>query len=171
MRYLENAPLTSYRGRSIIDTSHSIERGYEQRGVDPSIYPESFHFKREVIRVIKSGMDKILDNYKDYSSVYLIHSKGTGIGVTVNWRTQRDSKYDDGNNHAIIVSILPIKRKHYSKYPDDILLVVEDSIPRKRIKESLIEDTMDRVLTDFGFQAILWEGSVWDIDAAIILVD
>lgn len=171
MRYLENAPITNYRTRSIIDTAHSIERGYDQRGVDPDIYPEFFHFKKEVIRVVKDGIDKILDEYNDYSSVYLIHSKSTGIGVTVNWRTQRDSKYDDGNNHAIIVSILPIKDKHYTKYPDDILLMVEKSIPRKRLKEAQIDNTMDRVMTEFGFQAILWEGAVWDIDAAIIVVE
>lgn len=171
MRFIENKPITNYRGRSIVDTSHSIDRGYEQRGVDKSIYPEYFYFRREVIRVIKDGMNEILDNYDDYSSVYLIHSKSTGIGVTVNWRTHRDEKYDDGDNHAIIVSILPIKDKHYTKYPDDILLIVESSLSRGRLKESQIPFTMDRVKTEYGFDAILWEGSVWDIDAAIIVVD
>lgn len=171
-RIVENRPITTHKGRDIVDTNHSIERLFDGRGVDSYTYPTVADFKKEVVSVIQSAIDKILSVYSDYSEEYLIHSRSTGIGVVIDWRPHKDQKYDDGNNHAIIISVLPVKNKHFAKNPSDVLLMVEESIPKSRLQEAAQENTMDRyVLEDLGIKVTLWEGKVWDIDSIILIVD
>jgi len=167
----ENIPIETYRGRFIIDTSHSIQRWYDQRGVDTFIFPTVVNFRKEIQRVIKDGIDQILDDFSDYSNTYLIHSNSTGIGVVINWRPERKG---NETNHAIIVSILPIRNKHYPKYKDDTLLFVElatflnQDLKKKILRENLQEGEYSQLKTNWGFNVILFENNIWDIDAAIL---
>lgn len=124
---------------------------------------------------IKKGIDKIIKDYKDLTSNYVIHSNSTNIGVVIDWRKQSGLE-DDGQNPAIIVSVLPLSNKHFATHKDDTLLIVELAkafekiVGKKVLKENNIKDHYSRIPSNFGFDIILWEGQVYDIDAIVIEV-
>lgn len=171
----ENEPISRHKGRLIINSNHAIERGHEQRDVDTEKWP--YHlFEKEIIRIIKQGIDKIFNVYDDSSSVYLIHSRSTHFGVVVNWRQQNNPQYDDGRNHSIIVTVLPPRKNHYTKNSSDILLTVEviKDIERyygkKTLNEKARQQEYNRFMTDYGFTAHVFEGEITNIDAPILFV-
>lgn len=108
---------TGIRDRKIIDTSHAVER-YQQR------FDSNPQALEEILDAIRKGMRVILLKHRDNYGSYVIHSKSTQVGVVIEWR--KDNKNpNDYNKHAIIVSILPRKPKHFSNNPSDIMLIVE----------------------------------------------
>lgn len=117
-------PFDTHRNRYLIDTHHSIDRTYDGRGVDKQVYPTVNSFKKDCNVVIKRGIDKILDEHNDRTGTYLIHSNSTHIGIVINWRQDREN-WRDSRNHAIIVSVLPVRRTHYSNNPEDIMIFTE----------------------------------------------
>jgi len=128
MRYIkleEGIYKTRHSDRIIIDTDHAIDRFMDKKRFDNA---GSYEFKKELIWTINNGIDKILTDYKDKKSNYLIHSKRTGIGVVIDWRQDYDRLMND-LNQAIVVSPLGKKfngEKFYTTEPDDIYLIVEN---------------------------------------------
>lgn len=109
-----------YQDRKIIDTSHSVERFLSNQRFKEA---GSKELLQEILETIRKGIKLILTKYKDKSNIYLIHSKSTKLGIVIEWR---HDKYSSNNiNHAIIVTILPKKEKHYTANPNDIFLMVE----------------------------------------------
>lgn len=131
----ENLPfaISKTDHRRMIDTSHSIDRFLDQqRFGDRSGKDE---FKDKIEWVLNNAIDKIIKEYQDKSHTYGIHSKSTGIGISIDWR--KDYRNDNGKNHAIIISVLPIKKHHYFK-PEDVVLIVEaqlDMLGRQLLRE------------------------------------
>lgn len=132
-------PFDTHRNRYLIDTHHSIDRTYDGRGVDKQVYPTIKSFKDDCTIVIKRGMDKIFDEHNDRTGTYLIHSNGTHIGIVVNWRKDREN-WRDTRNHAIVVSVLPVRRTHYSNNPDDIMIFTEYKHLLKRLVQKQLRE-------------------------------
>lgn len=110
--------------RRIIDTHHSIDQ-YANR------YKDLFDRDR-VNKVVHDGIDKILTQYNDVSTTYAIWSKSTGIAVIVDWRPDA-LKPQDKNNHAIIITLPPIKKSIKdlkTKSPKDVKIIVESMLKR-----------------------------------------
>lgn len=159
MRIIENIPTDFHRGRKIFDTNHSLERldqRYIKAGID----------KQDILVVIKRAMDKIFDRYNDQSDMYGVHSKSTGIGAIINWREER--RNSDGNNHAILVTLLPPKKYH--KFKDsDVVLIVESLFERwgrdqaKKEKCRIYESEGAAVHFDIeDFSVVFYEGEYYD---------
>lgn len=160
-----------FQGRKIIDTNHSLER-LDQRYIKAGIG------KDDIILVIKKAMNKILRKYNDKSNFYGIHSKSTGIGAIINWREER--RNSDGNNHAVIVTLLPPKNFHSFK-PTDIPIIVESLLERwgrdqaKKEKNRISENAGASTHFDKeDFSVIFYEGEFYDSSLLIenfIIVD
>jgi hypothetical protein len=155
-----------YRGRKIIDTKHSIERFTDR-------YPNIN--KPTVIWVIRNAIDEILDVHRDRSHLYAVHSVSTKIGIIVNWR--RDNVDDDGKNHAIIVTILPLKDHHYSSR-DDIPVIVEqlkewaeEKIKVEENRNILAENATYDYAKEDDFYVVYWEGKYYDTNAVVLFVE
>ena len=132
-RGLEDKPLTENLDtskRRIIDTYHAIDRflnKHEQRFSNMS--------KDTFTKVIRDAIKVITTKYKDVSGSYGIHSKSKKIGLIVDWR--KDRLNDNGENHAIIVTLLPIKPEHdFDK--EDTVIIVEQFL-KLVIENGLIE--------------------------------
>lgn len=175
-RYYED----QYMGRKIIDTKHSIDRF-----VDKDRFSDygSSELKQEILRVIKDGIAEILSKHNDSEGVYVIHSQSTKIGVVIMWRREGNPKLDDGQNHAIVVTVLPRKPNHSKKNPSDTMLYVEvveqimEFLKRKKLTENVFsekkfeEGSFERVyVNELGFELYLFENELYDISAKEILV-
>jgi hypothetical protein len=151
------------KDRKIIDTKHSIERFIDKNRFDQTKKNE---FKKSLDKVIKDAMNKIITKHNDKSGVYGIHSKSTGIGVVIDWRLDRQSS--DKLNHAIIITILPIKKIHnFRDLEAEVIVekILKESIPK--FKESSLEA---RVIHKGKFKVVLWEGIYYDNNATWIFV-
>ena len=124
-----------HRGRHIIDTKHSIDRFVDRGRFADRAGKQGF--KEKIHWVIENAIDKILDKHGDEEGVYVVHSNSTGIGVVITWREEGDPRLRDGNNHAIIVTVLPVKSRHTASNPGDTMLIVE---VRDQIEEYLKEN-------------------------------
>lgn len=109
--------------RKTIDTEHAIEQGYGRYYRNDYDWQE---FQKKLAWIIQNAKNSIVYDYNDKSADYVVHSKSTGIGVVIDWR--EDTVNPDGKNHAIIVTVLPRKKKHFAKDPEDILLIVENQL-------------------------------------------
>jgi len=106
-------------GRYVIDTTHAIERFSER-------YLKEGITVAKVARVIRDGIGQILTKYRDKEGIYIIHSNSTRIGVVIAWRMQGDPRLNiDKQNHAIIVTFLPLKPEHKAKGLQDTIITVE----------------------------------------------
>jgi len=104
--------------RKIIDTKHKIDRFVER--YDRFNNNEGIH--KSINNIIGTAMDYIINKYNDQSNTrYVIHSKCNGYGLVIAWEHFKDPKFDDGQNHAIIITILPIAPKHSARC-DEILI-------------------------------------------------
>ena len=116
--------------RKIIDTHHSIER-YAKR------YSKIIS-KERVQKAIYDAMDIIFSQYKDTTGTYAIYSMSTGICAIIDWRRDNQN-FRDKNNHAIVVTLPPLKRSHKdfkTTSPKDIKLIVESILQKTvRLKE------------------------------------
>jgi len=115
--------------RKIIDTKHAIDRTLASRYEENQLTDEmkkllkdKEKFKDAVYSVIRKAMPIILNKYKDKTGNYGIHSKSTNINVVIDWRLDRKDK-TDLRNHAIIVSVLPVKNNAYFKKGDTKIVV------------------------------------------------
>lgn len=159
-----------YRGRRKIVTQHADERFLDASRFDQN---EKDKFELNLDYVLDAAIDEIIDTYKDRQNIYVVHSNRTGIGIVLDWK--EDVDYDNGKNHANIVSILPIKKKHSYK-KGDIYLVVENEALKKmgkiRLKECCEEGAYDivKVLNE-SVQVTFFEGNIWDIGFKEIIVD
>lgn len=147
-----------YRGRKVIDTYHSIDRFIERYGEE---------YREKVNKVLRDTIDVIL-NHGDNYGAYGVHSKGTGIGIAVKWKRQGDPRLDDGKNHAIIATILPIKHAHWLSR-DEVQILVEQfkMLTEEKVAEGKVctnEATCDYSLycDDEGIYIITWEGKYYD---------
>lgn len=72
-----------YRGHSIFDVEHSVERYKERIGKDIFIYE----------KLLKKGINWIIDNKKENTEDrYIFMSKRYGFGIQVHWRAGRNPK-------------------------------------------------------------------------------
>ncbi len=151
-----------YAGRMIIDTKHSIDR-YSDR------YNNILN-KDTVNQVIQNVIKEILSDYNDTEGQYGFHSKSTGIGGIITWRRQGDPKLDDGNNHAVITTLFPIKKFHTFRNVDAELIVeqqvtlwAEEQGYKKEFKESLCESYgEDHKFYKDDFFVSFFEGKLYD---------
>lgn len=175
----ENRPFATFKGRNITDTNHSIERSYERGEIDKDLFFTRKEYVDKHQLMISQAIIQILRDYKDLTGNYVIYSKGTGLGVAIDWR--KDWYKDDGKNHAYVVTVLASKPKpHYLKYDSDIRIIVE---AYERIREHVLENYDKRLLTESeekeykrfkteeGFTVHMYEGKVIDVTADLILVD
>lgn len=170
-----------HKGRWIIDTKHSIDR-FIDRGRFPDRAGEE-KFKNNVLWVIENAIEKILTTYGDREGSYVVHSESTGIGVVLRWREEGDPRYRDGNNHAVIVTILPIKKVHTASDPRDTLLIVEiKSQIEEFLKENGLYNKNEKLhesslevgegiyslveVDELGLSLILYDGSIYDLSEA-----
>lgn len=166
--YLRQTP---YAGRWIIDTSHSVDRFHER-------YPKIS--QSTVLDVIQRGIKLILGAYKDRAVQYGIHSHSTGIGVLIDWRPDKgDPK--DLRNHAVIITLLPVKKSHTFQKGTIPLMVEARTTPslraslrewvRERAPEALKEKrNTAECVSDQNLQVTLWEGDIYDTNIAHWLI-
>jgi len=154
--------------RKIIDTNHAIDR-FVQR--------YKFEFARyEVDDVIYKAMNKIVEEYNDKRGIYVVWSKSTHITVVINWRPYYKSVSQV--NHAIIVTLPPIKRSFSdlrTTEPDDIKIMVESFIKKTIISHNpkLKESSHKYIQKDnsLGFDIFMENGEIYDygIDHYIVI--
>ena len=154
--------------RKIIDTKHSIDQflNKERFGNDAG----KKELKNKTLWVIDNAIEKIIKDHKDKAQSYGVHSGSTGIGVIIQWRQEGDPKRNDGKNHAVIVTMLPIKPTPYFK-PQDTKIIVEWQIdmlgrqklteegqPVKKQKNYCTHTNLD----EDEFYVVYWEGRLYD---------
>lgn len=176
-------PFDTHRERKLIDTNHSIDRLYDGRGVDKRDYPTVEVFKKYCTWVLKCGVNEIMDNYQDERGTYLLHSRSTGIGIVVDWRKDSEDR-NDKNNHAIVVTVLPVRNRHYSNNPSDTLIITEarealNSRILKRLNERGVvirlkkrkarSELISSLLLENGWMIHMFDGDIVDVDLPIIL--
>jgi phosphoglycolate phosphatase-like HAD superfamily hydrolase len=107
--------------KKIIDTHHVVDRFISR-------YQDTFS-KEQVNRIIKNAIEKIIIDYKDESTTYAVWSKSTGISVIIDWRRDLHNPKDT-QNHAIIITLPPIKKKFNDLYSKgkDVRLIVEKTL-------------------------------------------
>ena len=149
--------------RKIIDTKHSIDRFLDKNRFDDA---GATDFRKKLNRVITDASKKIITKLNDEEGVYGIHSKSTGIGVVIDWRP--DKYGSDRTNHAVIITLLPLKPKHHYKNVSDEVIVerrLNEMLGRKRDgKDSA------RIIHKGAFKIVLWEGKYYDSNATWIFV-
>lgn len=149
--------------RKIIDTKHSIDRFMDKNRFDDAGKTD---FRNKLNRVITDASKKIITKLNDKEGVYGIHSKSTGIGVIIHWRP--DKYGSDKTNHAVIITLLPLKPKHH--YKD----LTAEVIVEKRLTEMVgrKKDGKDtaRLVSKGAFKIVLWEGKYYDSNATWIFV-
>jgi hypothetical protein len=162
-------------GRYVIDTSHAIER-FSERYVKEGITVS------KVAKVIQDGMREILVKHKDREGMYLIHSNSTQIGVVIAWRSQGDPRLNiDNQNHAIVVTFLPLKPKHTAKGARDTIVTVEQLLTNL-VWDVVIERGMLTENFRTGFQIVyitedivigLQDGEYYssNVEFTLVLVD
>lgn len=163
-RYNESTTI-GYNNRKIIDTSHSIERFIDKtRFVDLE--------KDQVIKVINNGIEKIINNYKDESTTYGIWSKSTGICVILEWRRDNQNSKDK-NNHAIIVTLPPIKKnfKDFHTKSGDVRIIVESYLHTYLMKLyqkeiSFGANDIQSFKLNENINVTYHEGKLWDSNIA-----
>lgn len=98
-RFFENAPIIlRYRQRRVFDTNHSIARFNER-------FPK-LHIS-EYERILRDGIDTILDVFKDKSAKYIVTSRSKDVAIQLEWR--RDShEPDDKTNQGFTATTLNI---------------------------------------------------------------
>jgi hypothetical protein len=108
-------PHQHHHQHQIVDTYHMIDR-----------YAERFNrfnnlegIKKSVNNIINTAVDCILKQYGDRKNRYMVHCQSNGMGVVLLWG--KSTKYRDGQNHAILVTILPLKARHNPRH-DEILI-------------------------------------------------
>ena len=152
--------------RKIFDTDHAIKRFMDARGVPETM--SSDFFMRKVLKIVEEASKIIISKHKDISNIYGIHSKSTGIGVIIHWRKDTQN-WADKQNHAFIVTVLPIKRFHNFKR-EDIPIMVETlciewtSLINKNIYEDVKKDSKGDVSTfrKDNFVVVFYEGKFHD---------
>jgi hypothetical protein len=110
--------MTEFIQRKTIDTTHAIER-YHLRYKD-KLPKDKIYFMIDEVK------NKIISKYNDKEATYGWHSISTGAGGIIDWRKDT-MNLKDVNNHAIIVSLLPIKTFHTFK-PTDIKIIIEKQV-------------------------------------------
>jgi hypothetical protein len=169
--------LEFYDNRKIIDTQHKLDRQYDDDRFD---YDDNFTptvFEKHIQRILNKAIQKIIKKYGDKPGVYVIHSYSTKIGIVIEWRPDRIK--DDGRNHAIIVTLLPMAKDHYVKKSTDSKIVVEQQVKdfcnliMKKTEGRLVEsadcfyDWVDYEGHRFNF----FSGKLIETDINIIVVD
>lgn len=149
--------------RYLIDTYHSIERfENDERFNDKANTDE---FKQEIINIANKVSKEIITRYNDKSQIYGVHSKSTGLGMIIDWRT--DYKVKNKDNNAILVTILPVKRFHSFK-SDTLPLIVEHLLKKyySIMEESEINNKpgfCDHHLNESrDLKIVFYEGSLHD---------
>jgi len=159
-RYQESITV-GYKGRKIIDTYHSIDRLVDKtRFVNLE--------KDQVITVINNGIKKIIDNYKDESTTYGIWSKSTGICIILERRKDNQNNKDK-NNHAIIITLPPIKKnfKDFHTKSVDTRIIVESYLHSyiMKIAQKEIGCSANEIITiklNENVNVTYHEGELWD---------
>jgi hypothetical protein len=142
--------------RKIIDTNHAIDR-YLQR------YKGEFS-REEVNDVIYRAMDKIINDYSDISVVYVVWSRSTNITLVLDWREDYNDK--DGVNHAIIITLPPLKKEFAdlkTTNRDDVKLMVERHISA-RVSDHTLKESHSYIQKDNieGVTMFVEDGKVFD---------
>lgn len=105
-KFEENKPLfIGNYNRKVIDTKHSLDQ-FVNRNI--KVISKSI-----MKRIINDVINEIIENYNDKEGQYGYHSKSTGVGGVVMWRRENDPRNDDGKNHFILKTVLPIKKFHH----------------------------------------------------------
>lgn len=164
------------QGRLVIDTHHSIERfieRYQGRKItfNNTQVPLDYGF---IMGRIEAGMKKIINRHNDLFGVYLIHSIESKVGVVIGWRRQGDPSLDDGRNHAVIITLLPLASSHVPRDVTDKMVLVQQlnrlsrdilSEQKKEIRNSV--GTVDFIKfkefdSESDFYITIYEGKVWN---------
>jgi len=150
--------------RKIINTDHAVDRLYDDLRFGKDIktkFGDIGNFKKAVEKVVRSAMDIIVQRRKDKMGKYAVHSKGTGIGAIIDWGPYSN---DNRNNHARIVTLLPIKQVHRFQ-PGDVKLTVEQQLKMllpESVEISSESDTYDRYDLNESHSLHFWEGDIYD---------
>jgi len=132
--------------RRIIDTKHSIDKFIDQ-------YSQYSH--NDVNTMIHNAINKIVEVYNDESTVYGVWSKSTGICVIIDWEGE-DYKNNNKLNHAIIVTLPPIKNSFNSFHTinkEDVKIIVERSIYSIIDKQYLLESNNNDSILEIDIEA------------------
>lgn len=137
-------------GRRIIFTNHALEKYIERYEVLS---------KEQILDIVKKAIRHIFTVYKDSPRDYGVHSKSTGVGFIISWRREKSQFNDDEKNHAVIVSMLPVKRQHYFAQ-GDISIIVEKQINLflRETNVSREKNTCDRIGSYDGFYIDTFQG-------------
>jgi hypothetical protein len=174
----ENKPFARYRDRFMTDTDHAIERSYEREKAIQGIFPNRKAYVDKHKLMIAQTMHQIMKNYNDEKGHYVIYSKGSGLGLVIDWR--RDRIYDDGKNHAFVVTVLgysPVP--HYKKYDSDVRVFVEvQNLLLKYVRENYSDQLLKessarytRFETKEGFKVNIYDNEIIGINSTTVFVD
>jgi hypothetical protein len=106
--------ILTYKDRNIYDTDHSISRFKERFSeLDIKVY----------YKVLKEGIDVILDVFKDSKGKYIIVSKATNVAIQLEWRL--NNKSNSKINHGFTASTLDYKTQK-DPIKGDMKLFVEN---------------------------------------------
>lgn len=152
--------------REIIDTKHSIERFALGRNLPPNY--TSKRFKQDMTWTINNAMKKIIDEYKDESRVYVVHSRSTRIGVVLEWR--KDYYSESNINCAVIITVLPFKGSHYPTRSNDRLLLVESLNLFIEQNSDMSDEEFRRVSLD-NFHVAVIDNKYYDCNGEFLLVN
>jgi len=115
--------------REVIKTDHAIDRfwdgRYEESDASPDIkelLKDKKKFTDKVTEIVKSAMKIFIGKYGDKEQIFGLYSKSTKIGLIINWRPD-NQKPSDKRNHAIIVTVLPVKNSPHFKSSDTKVVV------------------------------------------------
>ena len=151
---------TKFNNHDIMLSSHALDR-FKDRERFNSL-ANSSKFIDTLLNVIEDGIDVIINKYKNKEATYGIHSKSTGIGCIIDWR--KDTKYrTDKDNHAFVVTLLPIKKFH-SFNNRELPIIVEGLLSYwfdDRNKRRFFEGATDTA-SEGTFHVVMFEGYFWD---------
>ena len=120
-------PILLKDNRYVLYTTHSIERMMDKMRFTDE---QKKFFKDNYKKVLISAVTQIINKHGDKEAYYGIHSESTGLGMIIYWKKDSFGEVPDEAmeyKHALIVTILPIKKYHNFK-PNDIVLMVEGLI-------------------------------------------
>jgi hypothetical protein len=176
MRIEENRPFGKYKDRYMTDTNHAIDRSYEREKPGLEQFPTSKSYRDKHLLMIGQAIHQILRDYRDHSGVYILYSRGTGLGLVIDWR--HDWYDDDGKNHAYVMTVLPPSpRPHYKKHDSDIRIFVEiqdrleSYVLQKQVLKEEDQKGYTRYKTEEGFTVHLYDGKIMNIEFEKVLVE
>ena len=156
----------TYKNRYVITTNHFYERAKERFN----------RTKEELNELFDKAIDAIINDKQDSSKEYLIFSKKLNQGIVVDWRRQGDRNLDDGKNHLIIITLLPLGKSYPRECTERILVECTDKYYSQNVV-NYICDILDidklknesiEVVNKYNIEVIFVEKKLHDINYDVI---